>query len=90
MKKYSDGGVPEGIKNVLLDREQERERKEFERARREENEAPKRSIVDALSSFMKKEKDKKPQTPVKKAKGGSVSKRADGCAQRGRTKGRMV
>jgi hypothetical protein len=30
--------------------------------------------------------------PIKKAKGGSVSasKRADGCAQRGRTKGRMV
>jgi hypothetical protein len=25
-----------------------------------------------------------------KAKGGSVSKRADGCAQRGKTKGRMV
>jgi hypothetical protein len=24
------------------------------------------------------------------AKGGSVSKRADGCAQRGKTKGRMV
>ena len=32
-------------------------------------------------------------TPVKKAKGGmvgSASKRADGCAQRGKTKGRMV
>ena len=31
--------------------------------------------------------------PVKKAKGGmvgSASKRADGCAQRGKTKGRMV
>jgi hypothetical protein len=37
-------------------------------------------------------KDKK---PVKKAKGGSVkasaaSKRADGCAKRGKTRGRMV
>ena len=32
-------------------------------------------------------------SPVKKAKGGKVSsasKRADGCAQRGKTKGRMV
>lgn len=28
--------------------------------------------------------------PVKKAKGGSVSARADGCAVRGKTKGRMV
>ena len=34
-----------------------------------------------------------PPTPVKKAKGGSVSSasaRADGCAIRGKTKGRMV
>lgn len=28
--------------------------------------------------------------PVKKAKGGTASSRADGCAQRGKTKGRMV
>jgi hypothetical protein len=28
--------------------------------------------------------------PVSKAKGGSVSSRADGCAQRGKTKGRFV
>jgi hypothetical protein len=35
----------------------------------------------------------KPAAPVKKAKGGmvgSASKRADGCAQRGKTRGRMV
>jgi hypothetical protein len=35
----------------------------------------------------------KPSEPVKKAKGGmvsSASKRADGCAQRGKTRGRMV
>lgn len=34
-----------------------------------------------------------PNKPVKKAKGGSVgsaSSRADGCAQRGKTKGRMI
>jgi hypothetical protein len=37
--------------------------------------------------------DEGPTKPVKKAKGGvisSASKRADGCAQRGKTKGRMV
>jgi hypothetical protein len=28
--------------------------------------------------------------PVKKAKGGSVSSRADGCAQRGKTRGKFV
>jgi hypothetical protein len=35
----------------------------------------------------------KPSAPVKKAKGGmigSASKRADGCATKGKTKGRMV
>jgi hypothetical protein len=40
-----------------------------------------------------KYKGKKPQDVEKKAKGGmvgSASKRADGCAQRGKTKGRMV
>jgi hypothetical protein len=29
-------------------------------------------------------------TPVKRAKGGSVSSRADGIAQKGKTKGRML
>ena len=36
---------------------------------------------------------KKDENPVKKAKGGSVSlasKRADGCAIKGKTKGRIV
>lgn len=33
-------------------------------------------------------KDVKP--PKKYAKGGSVSSRADGCAQRGKTRGKMV
>lgn len=36
------------------------------------------------------EDSKQPYTPAKKAKGGSISARADGCAQRGKTKGRMV
>ena len=31
-----------------------------------------------------------PPPPVKKAKGGTASARADGCAQRGKTRGRMV
>ena len=37
---------------------------------------------------------KKDENPVKKAKGGSIkssaSKRADGCAQRGKTRGKIV
>jgi hypothetical protein len=44
---------------------------------------------------MEKETYGKPVTapstsPVKKAKGGSVSSRADGCAMRGKTRGKMV
>ena len=43
--------------------------------------------------FTQNEKKDEKKEPVKKAKGGSVSsasKRADGCAQRGKTKGRFV
>lgn len=31
-----------------------------------------------------------PPPPVKKAAGGTASSRADGCAQRGKTRGKMV
>jgi hypothetical protein len=45
-------------------------------------------------SKKRREEAKQPtQAPVKKAKGGmigSASKRADGCAQRGKTRGRIV
>ena len=49
-------------------------------------------MIDPITQ-MKMDKKKKEQEmkPVKKmAKGGSVSARADGCAQRGKTRGRMV
>ena len=39
--------------------------------------------------FVKKQSEPKPQTPVKKAKGGYV-RAADGIAQRGKTRGKMV
>ncbi len=62
---------------------------------------PKTTIDDAISSDDKKRmlqdvKDEKDRQAIKGmgyAKGGSVgsaSKRADGCAQRGKTKGKMV
>lgn len=38
----------------------------------------------------KAEADELASVKLMKAKGGSVSKRADGCAQRGKTKGRMI
>lgn len=67
--------------------------------------APKEQIPqDIQNALMDREFEKKQTrmekeiygpnaTPVKKAKGGSVSsasKRADGCAVRGKTRGRMV
>ena len=45
------------------------------------------------SKKRREEAKKETLAPVKKAKGGmisSASKRADGCAQRGKTRGRMV
>jgi hypothetical protein len=50
----------------------------------------KEKFMELMTSKPKEEKEKK---PVSKAKGGKVSsasKRADGCAIRGKTKGRMV
>lgn len=38
----------------------------------------------------KMEKEVYPPKPVKKAKGGTASSRADGCCVKGKTKGRMV
>ena len=63
-----------------------------DRLTREENEAnPMVKLRDKIFGPEKK-KEPKPE-PVKKAKGGSVSsasKRADGCAVKGKTKGRFV
>lgn len=91
MKKYAKGGdmdkIPQEAMNTLQDRKEEMGRKKFEDMQRKENEAPKKGITDMYN----KVRDMfgvKPEN--KKAKGGSVgsaSKRADGCAQRGKTKG---
>jgi len=91
MKKYRDGGdVPQAIKNKLADRKEEKGRKKFKNMEREENEAPKKAVKNMYDRvrgmFGVDDKSKK---TVKKAKGGYVRK-ADGCAQRGKTKGKMV
>ncbi len=62
-----------------------------DRLTREENEA--NPMVKLRDKIFGPEKTKQPKEPVKKAKGGSVSsasKRADGCAIKGKTKGKMV
>ena len=92
MKKYQDGGkIPQEAQNVLKDRKETKEREAFEAAQRAENEAPKKAVKGAYSK-LKEMLGIKPST-VKKAKGGmvgSASKRADGCATKGKTKGRFV
>jgi hypothetical protein len=62
----------------------------------------KESMQNALDAAMRRKEEMAPTTattmgePMKKggcvkmAKGGSASKRADGCAQRGKTRGKMV
>ena len=60
-----------------------------DRLTREENEA--NPMVKLRDKIFGPEKVKPPKTePVKKAKGGTASARADGCALRGKTKGRIV
>jgi hypothetical protein len=89
MKKYQNGGeIPQEAQNVLKDRKETKEREAFEAAQRAENEAPKKAVKGAYSKLKEMLGIKKPT--VKKAKGGSVSKRADGCVTKGKTKGRFV
>ena len=63
-----------------------------DRLTREENEA--NPMVKLRDKIFGPDKVKQPKPePVKKAKGGmvsSASKRADGCAVKGKTRGRMV
>lgn len=54
---------------------------------------PDRSVIPAGREFGAGAPRPKPRPPVKKAKGGSVSsasKRADGCAIKGKTRGKFV
>jgi hypothetical protein len=97
-KKMTTGGtpstpevIPQEAQNTLLDRKEEMGRKKFEEDRKAENEAPRKSIKNAFDKL----RDMLGLTKTeKKANGGSIkssaSKRGDGCAQRGKTKGRMV
>ena len=78
MKGYNEGGK---LPQEMVD---EQKRKGYESD----------PFVKMRDKIFGPEKPKeKPQEPVKKAKGGmvgSASKRADGCAIKGKTKGRMV
>jgi len=80
--------MPQEIQNKLMDRKQERERMAYEKNEIEENQAPRKNLMETIQKGI----DKMTGKTVKKAGGGSVSasRRADGCAQRGKTKGKFV
>ena len=60
-----------------------------DRLEREDNEA--NPMVKLRDKIFGPEKKKEPKSePVKKAKGGTASARADGCAMRGKTRGKIV
>lgn len=65
-----------------------------DRLEREDNEAnPMVKLRDKIFGPEKKKPEPKKSEPVKKAKGGAISSassRADGCAIKGKTKGRIV
>ena len=88
--KEMSAEAAQSVKNTMMDREQERERQAAMQAEKAENQAPKKAIKDMYN----KVRDMfGVSTPTKKAKGGKVgsaSKRADGCAQRGKTRGKFV
>jgi len=94
MKKYAKGGsaddIPEGAREVLRSRREEKAREKMMADRRAENEAPKKAVKKKYDQLKNALGLGSPKKTTNKAKGGSVSKRADGCAQRGRTKGKMV
>ena len=51
----------------------------------------KKDMPEQLGSAIRVEKEPAPKPPMeKKAKGGSVSARADGCCTKGKTRGKMV
>jgi len=70
--------IPQGAKNVLKDRENQKDYEAYQSGKQPPKKTPKKEDKDT----------------VKKARGGSVkssaSKRGDGCAMRGKTRGKMV
>ena len=87
MKRYQDGGkteipltkrMPAPQTDAELDKISPEARRMMEEKMRDmEQEKRQKKMEEAVKG-------------KKYAKGGSVSKRADGCAQRGKTKGRMI
>jgi len=93
MRNYAEGGmieeIPEGAQEVLRARREEKARLKMKSDERAENEAPKKVVKKKYEQLKNMLGLGSPKKSVNKAKGGYVSK-ADGCATRGKTKGRFV
>ena len=92
MMKYSDGGMPsieESLKSGNRVSEQVgKETKKLMPPKKRTMPSPGESVKSGNRMYGENVKDLK---AVKKyAKGGSASSRADGCATKGKTKGKMV
>jgi hypothetical protein len=81
-------GILQDLKDKVMGTEEQNEKAKKEMAEQDAKNP------DTTQAKVNRMIDKiKPSAPVKKAKGGmvgSASKRADGCATKGKTKGRMV
>jgi predicted transcriptional regulator len=93
----------EGIKQLRAERDAKREqlvKEAYEAQRRYEESGRDEDKMEAMQKaaeahewrnlYKKGGKVKKRSEPKKYAKGGSVSKRADGCAIRGKTRGKVL
>jgi hypothetical protein len=81
-------GILQDLKDKVMGTEEQNEKAKKEMAEQDAKNP------DTTQAKVNRMIDKiKPSAPIKKAKGGmisSASKRADGCAQRGKTRGKMV
>jgi hypothetical protein len=97
MKHYQDGGmIPQEALDIMQDEKERKGRERFEQMQRAENEAPKKAVIGVMDRFRgmmgmgsKKSDKKSKEGKVKMASGGYVRK-ADGCAVKGKTKGKFV
>lgn len=85
--KIREMDIPQEAKNILKDLQVEKEYQDYLDAKRRGNRPPPKKTPPKKSAPKKTTPD--PST-TNKAKGGSVSKRADGCAMKGKTRGKMV
>ena len=95
MRKYNQGGstdIPAEAKDIIEQRNEEKALSKYQEEQKKANQAPRQAIKDMYNSLRDSIGlgDKKVEKKAKGGKVGSASKRGDGIAQRGKTRGKMV